>query len=289
MSVSTCCILFGFFNTVCIVCSLFHGERNGTEISKGHREHSKPFMTEVIRRDITCRLRSERKCTLVFSRHSEPDTDLKWMNGINKNIRKIVMNSGKALASDHNFCEHRVWANVGRESFKYLTYILENYHRPENFSPITVFCQSYPLAPRFEISDYLTDVHNLCLRDGKSNMMRWGFLYLGYFNLIFKSGLQTFPNYDYESDFRAIFNTSTTEPINMQFVPQSCFAVSRANILSQPTEFYEKLISAGNLNTLNNPMIGHVYERSWTRIMNSECERKIPWCCHTNCNSPFET
>jgi hypothetical protein len=266
MRVSTSCILFGFFNTVCIVCSLFHGERNGTEISKGHRDHSKPFMTEVIRRDITCRLRSERKCTLVFSRHSEPDTDLKWMNGINKNIRKIVMNSGKALASDHNFCEHRVWANVGRESFKYLTYILENYHRPDNFSPITVFCQSYPLAPRFEISDYLTDVHNLCLRDGKPNMMRWGFLY-----------------------FRAIFNTSTTEPINMQFVPQSCFAVSRANILSQPIEFYEKLISAGNLNTLNNPMIGHVYERSWTRIMNSECERKIPWCCHKNCNSPFET
>jgi Protein of unknown function (DUF3431) len=133
----------------------------------------------------------------------------------------------------------------------------------------------------------LVDVHKLCLRDGTPNMMRWGFLYLGNYLLEFKYGL--LPDYDYEADFRALFNTSTTDPVDMRFVPQGCFAVSRANILSQPIEFYEKLISAGNLNTLNNPTIGHVYERSWTRIFNAECERKIPWCCHTNCNSTFET
>lgn len=288
MRIPTCCIFFCFFNTICMTDSLIHGERNVTEVHKGRRDHRKPYKTEVYQRNLSCRLRFERKCSLVFSRHKESDEDLRWMNAINKNIRKIIMNSGNALASDHNLCEHRVWANVGRESFKYLTYILENYHRPENFSPITVFCQSYPLAPRYGIPHYLTDVHNLCLRNGNPNMMRWGFLYLGYYTMEFRTGFHVFPEYDYEADFRAVFNTSTTAPIRMKFVPQACFAVSKKNILSQPIEFYERLISAGNLNTLNNPMIGHVYERSWSRIMNAECERKDPWCCNTACNTTFE-
>lgn len=280
---------FCFFNTLCVTDSMPQDDRNGTEVHKGRRNHSRSSKTEIYQRTSSCRLRAERKCTLVFSRHQEKDEDLRWMNGINKNIRKIVVNSGKALASDHNLCEHRIWANVGRESFKYLTYILENYRRPENFSPITVFCQSYPAAPNYGIPHFMTDVRNLCLPDGKPNMMRWGFLYLGYFTLSFRQGLQVFPDYNFEADFQTLFNTSTTKPILMQFVPQGCFAVSRENILSQPIEFYERLITTGNLNNMADPMIGHVFERSWTRIMNSECERKNPWCCNTNCTTPFDT
>lgn len=286
MRISTCSIILCFTSTINIVDSLFKGYTNGTEMHKGRRNHTKPFKTGVYHRASSCGLQAERKCTLVFARHNETDADLEWMNGIDKNIRKVVMNSGNDFASDHKFCEHRVWANVGRESFKYLTFILENYHRPENFSPITVFCQSNPLGPAYGIPHFLTDVHNLCLQDGKPNMMRWGFLYLGDYSLEFKHGL--LPDYNYEADFHALLNSSTTKPVLMQFVPQGCFAVSRANILSQPIEFYIKLISSGNLNTLNNPIIGHIFERSWARIMNSECEWKIPWCCHTNCTTPFD-
>lgn len=285
LKISTFWILFFVFNTLCIIDSLTHGEGDITEVHKGHRNSSKQFKTEIHLRRHSCRPRHERKCTLVFSRHHESDAQMRWIDRLDRNIRRIVMNSGDAVASDHNFCEHRVWANVGREAYKYITYILENYLQPDNFSPITVFCQMSTEAPGYSQKNFVDDVHNLCLRDGKPNMLRWGFLYLGKYVLDFHKGFQVFPNYDYERDFKALFNTSTTEPVKMQFVPTGCFAVSKANILSQPMEYYAKLLTYGNLNSINNPMIGHVFERSWSRIMNSECERKIPWCCHTECNT----
>lgn len=291
-------ILFCIFNAVLITSSLSNGTSESsisfnTSVIEVHHRHLKhrtqnsksPYKTEIYHHNYSCRPQSEEKCTLVFSRHQESDEEIRWLRFINKNIKKIVMNSGKAVANNHNFCEHRVWANVGREAFKYLTYILENYHKPENFAPITVFCQISPEAPGYTIPQFIDNVHNLCLRNGTPNMLRWGFLYLGYYALEFSSGLGAFPSYDYLTDFKSVFNSTIK---GMLFVPQGCFAVSKENILSNTMEYYENLLTTGNLNTENNPLIGHVYERSWPRIMNSECEKKSQWCCYGGCNSTLE-
>jgi hypothetical protein len=75
---------------------------------------------------------------------------------------KVVLNAGSPMESS-GYCEHRLWSNVGRESFAYLTYILhymtrsrtsrarQRPHGPEHdprdgpwLAPITVFCQIDP-------------------------------------------------------------------------------------------------------------------------------------------------
>ena len=253
--------------------------------SESHRRAIKSgrLLTEVGR----CNVGSEKKCKLVFSRHAESEKYMRWIRNINHDITKIILNTGKKLEISHPHCESRIWANVGREAFKYISYILDNYNSPENFAPITVFCQINPHYRYYDENLYIRDIHNLCLEDSdSSDMMKWGFLFLGHEVQDFNFGMH---NPTPTKLFHSLFNSTTDLPYRMKFVPGGCFAVSKENILSNSIEFYHRLLSTGNgtyhpLNEENAPLIGFIYERSWPRIMNSDCEKKQPWCCNTECN-----
>ena len=232
-----------------------------------------------------CNVGSESKCKLVFSRHSE---SAHWTRHINHNITKIVLNSGERLERHHAVCESRILANVGREAFKYISYILDNYNSPQNFAPITVFCQIDPQYRYYTREKFIKDVHQLCLDENNStSMMKWDFLFLGDEVRDFRYG------YDFAEPapeiFHKLFNSTVDKPFPVKFVPGGCFAVSKSKILSNSEEFYYRLLSTGKdkfspLNEVNAPILGFVYERSWARIMKSDCENKKPWCCHIGCN-----
>ena len=238
-----------------------------------------------------CNLGSESKCKLVFSRHAESDEYMRWIKRLNHNITKIVVNSGEKLGRHHAVCESRMLANVGREAFKYISYIVENYNSPQNFAPVTVFCQMNPHSFGYNENSYIRDVHKLCLSSNQSShadILKWGFLSLGNRVLRFREGLRDYKEPAPEL-FYKLFNSTIDDPYNMKFVPGGCFAVSKENILSNAEEFYYRLLSTGKdkyhaINRDNSPLLGYIYERSWPRIMNSDCEKKEPWCCHIGCN-----
>lgn len=235
-----------------------------------------------------CHIGREKKCRLVFARHHEPMDYIRWIKAIDRNITKTIMNSGTKLHRNHAVCESRTWANVGRESFKYLSYILDNYNSPQNFAPITVFCQINPTYNGYNEKLFVEDVHRLCLQaNDSSDMMKWGFEYLGIRILRWAYGFNN--EAPAPELFRKLFNSTSEEPYKMKFVPGGCFAVSKENILSNSENFYFRLLSTGlgtyhALNEENAPRLGYMYERSWPRIMKSDCEKKQPWCCHKSCN-----
>ena len=236
-----------------------------------------------------CNLGSESKCKLVFSRHSESDEYMRWIKRINHNITKIVLNSGEKLGRHHALCESRILANVGREAFKYISYIIDNYNSPQNFAPITVFCQMNPHSFDYGVNSYIKDIHQICLQSNNTtNILKWGFLSLGDSVFRFREGLRDYKHPAPEI-FHKLFNSTIDEPYSMKFVPGGCFAVSKENILSNTEEFYYRLLSTRKdtyhaLNEENSPLMGFIYERSWPRIMNSDCEKKQPWCCHMGCD-----
>ena len=254
-----------------------------------HRRTYPRNMTRRLLREVgQCHIGRESKCRLVFSRHHESIESIQWIKAINHNITKTIMNSGTKLHRNHAVCESRMWANVGREAFKYISYILDNYNSPQNFAPITVFCQIKPIYSGYTEELFVEDVHRLCLKaNNSSDVMKWGFEYLGQKVLRFAYG---FGNESPAPElFRKLFNSTIDEPYKMKFVPGGCFAVTKENILSNSENFYYRLLSISRdtyhaLNEENAPRVGYMYERSWPRIMKSDCEKKQPWCCHKSCN-----
>lgn len=215
----------------------------------------------------------ETQALLVLSRFHE---DVNWV--FNSSVPTLIVNRGNHLhtASGGAVSEKMEYSNVGRESFIYLEYILSNYDTGA-FPHVVGFCQADPEYFGNSQHILMDDMRNLDLlmmgqrprqtplnaRWGaiSENIEKDGFAFLGtsmkdaHFgeDSRFKELDQLFKTIMPQCDLSA-----------QQFVPGGCIAVTRAQILSNSKDWYEKVIH--NVDHENAPLVGYTVERSWACI-----------------------
>jgi len=232
-------------------------------------------------------------CLVALSRFRENDNLKRFSAKLHHNIPLIVLNTGDSL---HDYCDYPILANVGRESFHYLHYIVEYYHHPDYFAPYNIFCQADIDYETISIVPYLNN--HLCNPNQAHKMkLKGGFSFFGNTIYPFHIGLLITNDTYYAEGIKQIYGelgglNKTQEW--MKFVPQGCFVVTKTQLYTRPYQYYFqalKWITKGvqpdfaeaSLNEANSPAIGHLMERAWPQIFNSSCQHENPWCCMIDC------
>jgi len=207
------------------------------------------------------------------------------------NIPLIILNTGDD--SLHDYCDYPILANVGRESFHYLHYIVEYYHHPDFFAPYNIFCQAD--IDRSLILPYLNN--HLCNpQQAYKTKLNGGFSFFGTKIYPFHTGLFVSNRTFYSEGIHQIYGElgiNTTQEW-MKFVPNGCFVVSKTQLYTRPYEYYfqalkwvgkgfQPELSEAPLNEGNSPAVGHLLERAWPQVFNSSCQHEKPWCCSIDC------
>lgn len=231
-------------------------------------------------------------CLLALSRFSEDEeTFLKpYENGT---FPYIVLNTGEQLV---HHCEYPIFANVGREAFHYLHYILEYYDYPQYFAPLNIFCQIDPKTRQnYDQAQFLQDIERICRAKDKMHLNH-GFAYLGKQVQPFSYGLKPNPQMATTMfDFYGLHGVE--QPLDyMKFIPGSCFVVSKEQIFTRSYEYYFAALKRKDhsliqfrtglhvpLNEENDPTVGHLFERAWAETFHSSCQHAKPWCCTLDC------
>jgi hypothetical protein len=210
---------------------------------------------------------------IVIARYNE---NLNWINEEPFNRHPIIIynkSNNDNFASSDNIKKVVNLPNVGRETNSYFYHIIENY---DNLADITIFLPgSADLNNKYERSiNLVKHVEEI----GETTMSC-------YYNDNFVQNNYNFEIDDYMSShennrdinndssmqisnirpFGNWFNNNfTSGEINNCISLNSIIAISRKNILQKPKSFYENLNN--QLNTHQNPEVGHFLERSWQAI-----------------------
>jgi hypothetical protein len=207
---------------------------------------------------------------IVVARYHE---NIDWLKSEMPNC--ILYNKGKPLHLEN---EIRI-PNVGRESETYLQYILANYNQ---LPDVVVFTQA-------RISDHVGGDVNYLLNlktqaFEKSNSQNcWMHHDVGKCNCFDKAwnirgGGYYYLHENYKNDQRMPFfewfkqNIRNDYPNPIWIYPNGIFAVTKERILSNPIEYYEKLLL--EVNHQVNPAEGHFFERSWYYIFNIDKDKE---------------
>jgi len=216
--------------------------------------------------------------TVVLARFNE---DVQWISG--QGLRTMILNRGEHINvadTDPMILEQTHFENVGREGFLYLYYILANYDAG-TFAEVTGFCQAEPTYYGNTKGIFIDDMHRLqsLLNSGDvasgvplnprwpeiaSNLQKDGFSFLSttMYNGSFGAREPWYGRFNHI--FQLFFPGCQLE--KQRFSPGSCIAVTRAQILSNSKEWYEKWIRVGN--DENRPDMCFTNERAWACIFN---------------------
>lgn len=200
----------------------------------------------------------------------------------------IVYNKGTPLHLENEI----LIPNVGRESETYLQYILANYNQLPDVVVFTqgrisdhVDYQNYLKSYLFDNSKgyatYLVYLKNEALEKSKSQNF-WMHHDVGKCNCFDKAwnirgGGYFYLHDNYKKNQRMPFcewfkkNIQDDYPNPICLYPNGIFAVTKENILSNPLDYYEKLLL--EVNHQVNPAEGHFFERSWYYIFNMDKDK----------------
>lgn len=249
-----------------------------------------------------------KKTTLVLCRYKE---SLDWLEKINSNIDIIIYNKGDELnlpypSASNNFTVINI-ANIGREEFVYLKYIIDYYH---SLPDIIIFSQADPFlhSPDFiniinnRINEFL-DIQPLTIgyskqnppqifRDISSKYMSIG--HIEFFNnnfdkligneKIIRSGGH---NWVYSKISKFLSTTMVRDKImefigiiprnfnNMSISPLcycAIFSVTKNSVLQHDINTYRKLLELSITTSINNDIkiFAYLMEFAWMEFFNYE-------------------
>lgn len=212
---------------------------------------------------IYCQTFNKSDVTFVISRFRESLDNLCFL----RDYKHIVYNRGD-VASINPCGFHIVQRseNVGRESFVYLSHIIDNY---ENLPPAIVFMQG-------DVQD-LKDRLSVFFNTGKVTMgaANDGFAFLHYKCASSRksSHIQALVK-RYGPDVKDLILHGHEKLLNVTIInPRysgfGYFIVTKEAILRRPKSFYVEL--ANRIGDRNDPYEGHFYERAWAEIFLSKC------------------
>jgi hypothetical protein len=184
---------------------------------------------------------------IIVSRYNE---NIDWTKEFD-NV--IIYNKGYPL----NIHNEILLQNVGREGHTYYQYIYDNY---DNLDDYTIFLQGNPF-------DHSPNIIN-DIKKYKYSNLDIGFEFLSTWIIYCPlTGCYVHPTYlPLQEVYEKLYNERRND-ITIQFGAGAQFIVSKKNILSNPRDFYLKIIQLLEYDV--NPIEGFVIERFHKRIMNA--------------------
>jgi len=180
---------------------------------------------------------------IVIARYNE---NLDWVNNLNQPY--IIINKGDEIDLPNIKID-----NISREGYSYLHYIINNY---DNLDDYIVFLQGNP----FDHSPKLLEKIDYYFNNKPSNFYPLSDRIVE-FNL---NGCQFHPGLPLIETYKYIFNEDTDNEKPLTFGAGGQFIVSKELILKHPKEFYVKLFSLLEKDSI----LEWVYERFWGLIFN---------------------
>lgn len=217
---------------------------------------------------------SSPKVHVVIARFAEDISHLLWLSA----FPHTIYNRGDDVHNTSLKIVTRL-ENVGRESFLYLSHIVQHYHRlPETL----VFSQAVQSVRHiYNDDDFRKDVEDFAIGKLSFSASNDGFAFClpgcssardpRHIDDLFKR-YQTREIFD--SGYERLLNFSVANP---RFSGTGSFFVHKSAILRNPREYYVRL--ARVLGRENDPVQGHFFERAWPEVFHSNCSGSPRFSC----------
>ena len=218
--------------------------------------------------------------TVVLARFKEDMHEQLWLPY--HNISHIIYNRGESIPESYGYKVIEELENVGRESFIYLRYIVENY---DVLSDLTVFTQAHPpgQTTQKKFAEVIIQLHHGTVRlRPKCDGFSWLF---DYTIPVSDERMKEMYSVVQTNPYKTLMNFNLKEgslaPVQRpMYSPCGSFIVTRAVIRRNPLSYYMRIVKSPLLNTLNDPPLGHILEWAWNDVFHSKCATDEKFICY---------